>query len=122
MFLIQNNLAGTWSGELYSMLHVINIVLKIHEYISYNAVIKRVLVHLYFKNRNTYNVRRVGDGKTPFHDSLETLQVQFCTDSHSLVSVQVEGVSWGRIFSPWELWRYTDYSQNNQVINISSFG
>jgi len=45
------------------MLHVINIVLKIHEYISYNAVIKRVLVHLYFKNRNTYNVRRVGDGE-----------------------------------------------------------
>jgi len=61
--LLNCNAGISWSGELYSMLHVINIVLKIHEYISYNAVIKRVLVHLYFKNRNTYNVRRVGDGE-----------------------------------------------------------
>lgn len=65
------------------MLQVINIVLKINDYISYNEVIKRVLVHLNFKNRNTYNVRRVGDGETPVHDSPETLQVQFCTDSYS---------------------------------------
>lgn len=71
------------SGKLYSMLQVINTVLKIHEYISYNAVIKRVLVHLNFKNHNTYNVRRVGDGKTPVHDFPETLQVQFYTDSYS---------------------------------------